>query len=210
MKKIMLGVFLMVTIVSYSQAESDTLFVSKCNDIGWASRYRNADEFGYIQFEDGSVLKAGDFMKIGSPSGTNLHKEVNAGLLSHNVSTNNQFSYMQLGRMASQMLNGVTYLPESYKLKEYKLVEIRINHSGFSKNSVAKPYLIFDAPGMDITTWQLNMALQTGELINLRASMTREKAIAKLKEQKELMDLGMINKEEFEKIKSELTPIIMK
>jgi hypothetical protein len=38
--------------------------------------------------------------------------------------------------------------------------------------------------------------------------MTNEKAIAKLKEQKDLLDLGIITKEDFEKIKLELTAII--
>ena len=40
--------------------------------------------------------------------------------------------------------------------------------------------------------------------------MTREQAIAKLKEAKDLVDLGMMSKEDFEKLKSELTVLIMK
>lgn len=40
--------------------------------------------------------------------------------------------------------------------------------------------------------------------------MTREQAIAKLKEAKDLVDLGMMTKEDFEKLKIELTPLIIK
>mgnify|MGYP000538227027 CR=1 FL=1 len=40
--------------------------------------------------------------------------------------------------------------------------------------------------------------------------MTKEEAIAKLKESKDLLDLGMIKQEDFDKLKAELTPIIMK
>ena len=40
--------------------------------------------------------------------------------------------------------------------------------------------------------------------------MTKEEAIAKLKETKELLDLGMIKQEDYDKLKLELTPIIMK
>jgi hypothetical protein len=40
--------------------------------------------------------------------------------------------------------------------------------------------------------------------------MSREQAIAKLKEAKDLVDLGMMSKEDFEKLKVELTPIIIK
>ena len=39
--------------------------------------------------------------------------------------------------------------------------------------------------------------------------MTREQAIAKLKEAKDLVDLGMMSKEEYEKLKVELTPLII-
>ena len=39
--------------------------------------------------------------------------------------------------------------------------------------------------------------------------MTREQAIAKLKEAKDLVDLGMMTKEEFDKLKDELSKIIL-
>ncbi len=51
-------------------------------------------------------------------------------------------------------------------------------------------------------------AIKNGEIET--TGLNREQAIAKLKESKELFDLGMISKEEYEKIKKELTPIIMK
>jgi hypothetical protein len=50
--------------------------------------------------------------------------------------------------------------------------------------------------------------LATGELVNPKRAMTRSEAITKLKETKDLLELGMIKQEEYEKIKTELTPII--
>jgi len=44
----------------------------------------------------------------------------------------------------------------------------------------------------------------------LNAPLTREEAIAKLKESKDLLDLGLLTQPEYEKLKQELTPIIMK
>lgn len=38
--------------------------------------------------------------------------------------------------------------------------------------------------------------------------MTRDEAIAKLKQSKELMEVDMMSKEEFEELKKELAPII--
>ncbi len=213
MKKVILVLTLVLgalTNKAQDEIKLDTLFVSKCSDVNWASKYRNSDKFTYIKFEDGSILKVGDKMKLGKPSGTNETKTINRGLFSGSVTTENQFSYIMLGRMASQMMGGVSYIPESFKNREIIIKELKIMHSGLSKNSPALPYLIFDNPVMDITTFNLKSALESGELINPNHSMTRDEAIAKLKEQKELFDLGMINKEQFEKIKLELTPIIIK
>jgi lipopolysaccharide biosynthesis regulator YciM len=59
------------------------------------------------------------------------------------------------------------------------------------------------------TIFDLTKAIEIGEVINLKASMTKEQAIALLKEKKELFDLGLIDEAEFQKIKDELTPIIV-
>ena len=39
--------------------------------------------------------------------------------------------------------------------------------------------------------------------------MNRQEAIAKLKEAKDLVDLGMMSEDDFEKLKAEVQPIIM-
>jgi hypothetical protein len=59
------------------------------------------------------------------------------------------------------------------------------------------------------TIVDLELALSTGEVVNPNQKMTREQAIVKLKESKDLLDLGLLTQEEYDKIKSELTPIIM-
>ena len=52
-------------------------------------------------------------------------------------------------------------------------------------------------------------AIETGEIINPMAKMTRDQAINRLKESKDLLDLNVITAEEYEKLKNELTPIII-
>jgi len=51
-------------------------------------------------------------------------------------------------------------------------------------------------------------ALQTGEIINPNGRMTREQAIAKLKESKELLDLQMMTQSKYDSLKNKLAPII--
>jgi hypothetical protein len=53
----------------------------------------------------------------------------------------------------------------------------------------------------------IELALETKEVRS--NGMTKEDAISKLKEQKELLELGMITKEDYEKTKQELTPFIV-
>jgi chaperonin cofactor prefoldin len=54
------------------------------------------------------------------------------------------------------------------------------------------------------------LAIESGEILLKNRKMTREEAISKLKEAKELMEIDMMTKEEFEKLKKKLRPIIMK
>ena len=42
-----------------------------------------------------------------------------------------------------------------FKNREIIIKELKIMHSGLSKNSPALPYLIFDNPAMDITTFNI-------------------------------------------------------
>ena len=52
------------------------------------------------------------------------------------------------------------------------------------------------------------LAIESGEILLKNRKMTREEAIEKLKEAKELMEIEMMTKEEFDQLKEELTPII--
>jgi hypothetical protein len=50
--------------------------------------------------------------------------------------------------------------------------------------------------------------LKNGEILNPNRAMTREEAIKKLKESKDLLDLEMMTIDDYNKIKDNLTPII--
>lgn len=52
-------------------------------------------------------------------------------------------------------------------------------------------------------------AIESGEVINPNGKLTREQAINKLREAKELLELEVITQDEYDKLKDELTPIIV-
>ena len=54
------------------------------------------------------------------------------------------------------------------------------------------------------------LGIESGEVLLKNRKMTREEAISKLKEAKELFEIDMMSKEKFENLKKELRPIIMK
>lgn len=188
----------------------DTLICSKVSDIEYAKNYANNEKFAAIKLKDGSILKVGDLMRIGTPSGQNLVRQANAGLFSSNTSTTQAFQFMIFGRIGMSAMAGMQYLPGNFQGREVTIKEIKASHTSMvgSRKSPLTYWLILDLGGSVSTALNLDQALLTGELINPNRGLTRTEAIAKLKESKDLLDLGMIKTEDYEKIKTELTPII--
>ena len=59
------------------------------------------------------------------------------------------------------------------------------------------------------TIIDIEKALLSGEIVNYNAKLSKEDAIKKLKESKDLMELDFLSKEEYEKLREELRPIII-
>lgn len=93
--------------------------------------------------------------------------------------------------------------------------ELKVSHKGSRKKPLALQILLGEPNGrafginkyMSVTDYE--KAVLAGEIKSINAPLTREEAIAKLKESKDLLDLGIIEEEEYEILKAELTPIII-
>jgi hypothetical protein len=208
MKKILLSSlsFILLLISAYSQ-DQDTLFMTKLMDKDWTADFSAQTQFKYIKFVDGSVLGIGDKMKFGSPSGTNQSTTTQPGLFSSSTSRTNNFTYIMLGRMGAALMGGVTYLPETFKGRDAEIENIKL----YKSKKEGKPHgasIIFDNPGMDISVLDLSFALQYGELVNPKASMTSDQALAELKKAKDKLDLGLITQQQFDSLKLVLIKII--
>ena len=94
--------------------------------------------------------------------------------------------------------------------------EMKVSHKGSKKKPLALTILLGEPNGRAFGLYKYmsvedyEKAVLAGEIKSLNAPMTREEAIAKLKESKDLLDLGLLGQPEYEKIKQELTPIIMR
>ncbi|UKM64748.1 hypothetical protein GSB9_01305 [Flavobacteriaceae bacterium GSB9] len=108
---------------------------------------------------------------------------------------------------------GFTYISQggqrvSNTLSDKKVVVDKLKTYG-TKKSGYKIYAQFKGYGLLPVLIDYDTALELGEIKNPKIKLTKEQAIAKLKEAKELLDLGVIPQAEYDKLKSELTPLIL-
>jgi hypothetical protein len=217
MLKLLSFFLLFISININGQSLDDTLFVSKTADLDWCSKYRSHQEFKFIKFEDGSLLKKGDTLKTGSPSSINYTKstivqEKDDESKIKSVTTNN-FTYLVLKDFNySANPSGYKVLPESYKNNLFVIEYIRLR-KGLLRRSYGTPYLELKLLKKNtfekIETRGLVDAIESRELINPNI-LTKEEAIAKLKEGKELLELGVLTQQEYDQLKLKLTPFIIK
>ncbi len=213
----LLSICLLIVSLNSNGQSLDTLFINKTGDIDWCSKYRSHQEFAFIKFEDGSLLKKGDTLKIGSPSSINYTKstivqEKDDESKIKSVTTNN-FTYLVLKDYNySANPSGYKVLPESYKNNLLVIEYIRLR-KGLLRRSYGTPYLELKLLKKNtfekIETRGLVDAIESRELINPNI-LTKEEAIAKLKEGKELLELGVLTQQEYDQLKLKLTPFIIK
>jgi hypothetical protein len=176
----------------------DSLTFQQSQDIEHASFITNGTTINKYISKDGSVLKVGDALKLGKPS-----------------TGRGDFSYVTFGKYnigkavmlgAPNLLNGAYYHGE-----EVSITEIFVYHSKMSKKSPLGIWVYVENPnknGKNRTIMDYERAIEIGEVINPNASMTREQAISKLKESKDLLDLGIITQDKYDSIKLKMTPLI--
>lgn len=134
--------------------------------------------------KDGHQYKIGDTLKIGRPS------------------TNKTFAYiMEANALVTPEPLSVSSSGTNTIIK--KIAVGGTKRTGFKITIIGKGFCAL-CPQYYI---DFEEAVATGEIQSF--GMTREQAIAKLKEAKDLVDLGLMTKEDFDKLKDELSKIIM-
>ena len=183
MKKLLLATLILI---SSSLIAQKTITYEEMKTITKGA-FENIDCDVYVA-KDGHSYKVGDTLKIGRPS------------------TNKTFAFIV--SRAQMMSAGAPAKDVDVSISGNNTIIKKIyvygtKRTGFKMNVIGKAgCLICDPYEIDFEE-----ALATGEIQSF--GMTREQAIAKLKEAKDLVDLGMMSKEDFEKLKEELSKIIL-
>jgi len=147
--------------------------------------------------KDGSTVVVGDTIKLGPSSNkiSNDYETIYVGRLT----MGNALMGVQpvLASTAFQQNTYVLSKAQVWRSMGRTGVKIELKDVNFKSGLLGSAYLTAS-----------ELSVTRGELINPNAPMTREEAIAKLKEAKDLFELDMMTKEEYDAIRIEVTPII--
>ena len=186
-------------VVAQDQIDFVSLTYDETQNIEFASNLRNGMTCREYLCKNGAILKVGDRLVIGRPS-------IKA----------DQFSQIYLGKITfgKAILITPTPLAAEYQAEEIVIDKIFVYHTKANRESpvfisvhARDPKVADIASGR--TVFDLEKALLIGEIINPNAPMTRQQAIEKLKESKELLDLQIISQSQYDSIKAELSSIII-
>jgi hypothetical protein len=176
------------------------LTADEATNLEIAKNFTNGDEIDEYVLPDGSVIKKGSKLLLGKP------------INNSKTYTRIYFGYYSLGKA---LLVTPQTLPDAWAGSTVVVDKLKVSHQKMTVNSALNIFAYVQDPNMSTalgannrTILGLDMAISTGEVINPNATISREAAIAKLKEGKDLMDLGLMSKEDYDKLKEQLTPII--
>ena len=227
MKKII--ILTLLPFISYSQIDKflpifsspqlEKINYSQTQDINYVKNIKNNTTVKSYETKDKHILKVGDTLTIGTAynkKGRNI-----LGDLFSNIATGN--------------IKGTTkdpdYLPHSYNGQKVIIESIYVMHKKyngynplFNRKEMPLYLLVYTKRAKvqniniknistalsqkRITIIDIEKAFSLGEVINPIKKLNREEAIKKLKEAKDLYELDLMSKSEYEKLRLELTPII--
>jgi hypothetical protein len=195
MKKIILAVAILLSTISFAQTvlvENHVTF-EQVKSLKEKSESKALTGLGITQYtaSNGAVIKIGDKFRINRPEGGSK-------------------TFISISNKPTVMdgFSG-TFNPSVGTSMSNTEIEIKKIYTSGSKKLGFQAFAELATCGTcNNLTVDIELAIETKEIRT--NGMTKEEAIAKLKESKELLDLGMIKQEDFDKLKAELTPIIMK
>ena len=207
-----LAMSFVITLTAQVKYVGDTITFSNANELSYAKNFKNYNDFKVALLRDGNDISIGDTIMIGRPGTNNSRISAVAG---QGISTKSTFTTLSFGSpiggaLMASLSNDDGKLLASWSETEMIVHRIFVSHTKYSRNSTLNVGVIMKEldGNRKATTHSVESSMGLGEVYLLNRLMTREEAIAKLKESKDLLDLEMISQEEYDALKLELTPII--
>lgn len=209
-----LFIFLFIPYLLSGQSNTQLTY-AQTQDISFFKSIKNRTPFNSYVTQQGHTLSIGDTLVLAYPSSRSNQSLIDS-------KEQQRFEFVQYGKRL--ILRNNQYFsdqsPDAYPTNRLSgervlIKEIVAIHKGSRKKPLAV-YLVLGeqnnrAFGLykHLTIADVENALKYGEIeLKNTSHISRKEAIAKLKESKELLDLGIISEEEYRSIKVKMTPII--
>tara|TARA_B100000902_G_C26929032_1_gene725442 strand:+ start:13 stop:720 length:708 start_codon:yes stop_codon:yes gene_type:complete len=231
MKKLTL-ILLTIPFLAFCQKKQvDVMTYEQTQDINYFIKIKNNTKLNEYVTINGNSVKLGDTLIIGNPTssssfatsyGNAYATQYGATLNSSTRASNRkEFEFIQMGRpagfgalMSASAGQGPTMAGIQYKNEKVRVEEMKVYHKGSKKKPLNVTIILGEINGRAfgvnkyMTVQNTEFAIESGELFLLNRKMTRDEALAKLKEAKELFELDLMSEEEYNKLRTELAPII--
>ena len=213
-----------------AQDEIDVLTYDNTQDINFFSTIKNGAQVKEYTTINKNSVKIGDTLVLGAPTSEEMSTrtysgsygtKARGGVAQSRSTSTKTYEFIQMGRPAGfgsimTAMNGDAQNMADNSLKNTTVIvnEIKTYHRGSKKKPLYDVMVLGEINGRAfginkyLSVMDTELAIESGEVLLKNRKMTRDEAIAKLKEAKELMEVDMMSKEEFEELKIELAPII--
>ena len=203
----------------------ESMTFEQSQNIDYFIKVKNNTKLGEYITASGNSVKVGDTLIIGNPTSSystsnTVGGGTNIGYGRTKTRYAKEFEFVQLGRPAGlgaimsgsekPAMAGINLSQEVVLVKEMKTY-----HKGSKKKPLYVVIVLGEINGRAfglnkyLSVMNTELAIESREILLKNRKMTREEAIAKLREAKELLDLEMMSQEDYDALKKELSPIIM-
>lgn len=216
-------IFLFFPFLTFAQSNFPLTY-TQTQDISFFKKIKNRTSFTSYTTQAGHTLSLGDTLLLAYPSTRSSQAYVRqAGGNDAQIDSKEQqrFEFIQFGKRLI-LRNNQFYSnqsPDAYPSSRLSgepvlIKEIVAIHKGSRKKPLAV-YLVLGEQNnrafgfyKHLTVADVENALTYGEIQLKNVPLSRAEAIERLKEAKELLDLGIITQEEYLNTKAKMTPII--
>lgn len=201
--------------------QDKTLNFNQANDIEFSKQFKNYAKFDSYTTKDGLLIKIGDTLVIGK-----------AKKKKEKYNFKDVYSYITKGKTRGNKNDNVDFLPHYFSgdkvvvlsifathasSDDYKLwtsrksmplyISLYVKNPNKGSGSGSLVSAIGNSSVRTIT--DIDKALSSDEIVNDNKPLSRSEAILKLKESKDLLDIGLMSESDYNILKDKLTPIIM-
>lgn len=213
-----------------AQEKIDLLTYTNTQDINFFKSIKDNTPVKEYITSNKNRVKIGDTLILGTPTSQEINTRTYSsgfgtrfrlGMAQSRSTSKKTYEFVLMGRPAGlgsiiNTISGEAQIMADNRFKNTPVIvkEIKTLHRGSKKKPLYVVIVLGEINGRAfgfnkyLSILDTELAIESGEVLFKNKKMTRDEAIAKLKEAKNLMDIEMLTREKFEELKNELTPII--